>query len=234
MTIGVLQAQAVDNNGLSQTTIAVSLTGVAAGSSFHVFVLTNHNYVPLSGVADNVNGALTQRGTAADDATGSRNVSQWTIDGLTAGAHTVTVTFLAAFNQVGTLVVLEIGATSGFSVTANGNTQVAPGTGANAISSSAATNSGTALISSLTLANSGTIPAAGTGYTAGLTGTPVSLAAAFCCESARVTTNQSNLATYTTTAGANRFLTAMAIFNEVAANYANLERSHRGQFRGSL
>jgi hypothetical protein len=218
MTISVLQETAVDNAASAQTTIVATLAGATAGSSIHAIVITNHNY-GISTVNDGVNGALTLRGTAADDATSSRKVLEYTIDNVSAGSHTVTATTTFSVSAPGTLVLREIGGTSGFNATANGDVQASPGTGTDGVVSNAATNTvANALISALSFdTNTGSsAPAFGTGFTNGQTAGLASLGGHFRTESKRITATGSNTATYTAVGGTDTYLTVMAIFAETA------------------
>lgn len=217
MTIGVLQENLVDNAASSQTTIVATITGVAAGSSFHVGVITNHFYT-ISGVSDSVNGAFTQEGTKSDNSTNATSMWQWKLDGLTAGAHTVTVTFSGSVNAPGTLIWREIGSTSGFNIAPNGNDQTTPGLTADAVTSVAATNTAQpALVSAMCFAIAGTHPTAGTGFTAGQSfNSTGSLGVSLQTESKRITANASQVATFTAATNVDH-QTIMAVFTESVA-----------------
>lgn len=231
MTISVLQETAVDNAASSQTTVVVTLAGVTAGSSLQAFLITNHFY-SVTGVSDSVNGAFTARGTGGDDVTSSRKVFQYTIDGVSAGSHTITATIGSSVSAPGTLVVREIGQTSGYNITANGNIQASPGTGTDAVVSGAATNTiANALVSACSFSTNagGSAPAAGTGYTLGQTASVASLGGHFRTESKRITATGSNTATLTAVSGTDTFITCMAIFAEAASGApgASAQNYHR-------
>jgi hypothetical protein len=192
-------------------------------------LITNHFY-GVSGVSDSVNGALASRGSDADDATSSRKVLQFTIDNVSAGSHTVTATMTGSFSAPGSLVVREIGQTSGYNATANGSVQASPGTGTDAVASGAATNSvPNALVSSLSFDTNagGFAPAAGTGFTSGQTAAVASLGGHFRTESKRITGTGSNTATYTAVGGTDTCLTCMAVFGESGGPAAAAQNYYR-------
>jgi hypothetical protein len=218
--ISILQETAVDNALTSQTTVVATLTGCTVGSAVHAIFITNHNY-GVSSVVDSVGSAsLTARGTAADDVTSSRKVLQFTLDNVAAGSHTVTVTMSFSVGAPGTLVLREVGGTSGYNATANGDVQASPGTGTDGVVSNAATNTiANALVSACSFdTNTGSsAPAAGTGFTNGQTAGLASLGGHFRTESKRITATGSNTATYTAVGGTDTYLTVMAIFAETAS-----------------
>lgn len=145
-------------------TTTVTLVGVAAGSCLVAVILDGSASTPTTlAVSSNLSGAFTARGAKTGDNTNAVGGQVYTLDNVSAGTHIITGTISG--NAI-FLVVAEVSGTFGG---VNQTTWIAPGTGANAITSGSVTAAGasTFLGFSCDSASVSTSdePIAGTGYT---------------------------------------------------------------------
>lgn len=219
MPASLAQQVSADNAANTQTTITGTITiGGTGSNSILVQVATNPNY-SLSSVLLDGTTALVQRGTAAVDGGSIRQATQWTIDNVATGAHTITANFPAPINAPGNMMLNEIQGTSGFLVAANGHAQLNPGTGTDAVTSNAAVNSQPALLIGYTMnINGGTIPSAGTGFTPAASATPPSLGNVLRTETGH---GALTTATFTAPSGTDTYMTLLALFGDAVTPLAS-------------
>jgi hypothetical protein len=236
MTASILQGGSA-GSAASVPSLALSLTGLTAGSTVEVFAGLNHFY-GITSVVGSVNGAYALTDSAADDGSTAK-LLVYRKTNVAVGAETVTITYDASRANVAAAWVEAGGVkTASFDVTATGRSQAAPGTSTDATASNAATNTvQPALIIGASWDLTGNAPAAGTGFTSALLADFAALGSSgqLRVEYKRITTTTSVTATFTATVGANTHLNVMNILDEavVTSNYVNLERqSNRGVNRG--
>ena len=186
------------SNAAAATTLVINITPAAAGSSLHLPITCGGGFT-VSSVASSPSLTWTQR-NAVDD--GNQALCDWTADGVTAAAHTITITFSGSAPYRGAFA-KEIVNTSGYDAAASAAHAAAvtasPGTGADGITTgnTSALSAQPALISAATIpTNTVALATAGTGFTSdgvgwsfgGNTGTS---------ESKRVTATTALAATFT-------------------------------------
>jgi hypothetical protein len=210
---------AVDDSGATSTTIAVTLTGVLAGSTLYAHVGGTDTGTQTCTVSD---GSAFSAGDTKRRSTGDSQ-SGWTFyrENVSAGSHTITATFGSSID-FRRLRVAELSglATSSSKDQAVGQAQATPGTGANGVSSgatSATTNANDFIIGSTQDADSadpssGTL-SAGTGYT--ISGTNVVMG----IESKSVSATGAQTATFTQSVAGSRITHVIAFKTAGATAY---------------
>jgi hypothetical protein len=135
MTISVLQSLATQvTAGTANTSQAVTLTGVTAGSSIHVFLFYRDAAVVVT-VADSQNGSYPATVDIIADTTDTNNALQTHFDNSAGGTLVITATFATQVHDTAIWAV-EVGGTSGagaFDGHAGIDQHTAPGTGTDAI-----------------------------------------------------------------------------------------------------
>lgn len=195
------------------TTEAVTLT-VGANRILHVFATWLNTGGVTAACSDNLNGTY---GAALDTITGAtQSTAHWAFLGTLGGSTVVTITFSGTTTNKA-IAVKEISGANALQVHA-AQSQTAPGTGTDAVSSGTATpTSQPALISALTNALTTTPAAAGTGFTAGTGGWSISSVTNSTTESERITSTSAVAATFTAVTGSAVYHTLQAIFTEGTA-----------------
>src|SRR6266850_6847441 len=115
--ISVLQERSDTFAGASGTIVLAFTNPVTAGSSIHVCVKSSGSPTSFT-CADDVNGAYTPVGSLLSDAGGGHRGQQFIRDGAGAGTTTVTVAISASVTTR-SILIREIGGTSGYDVQAS-------------------------------------------------------------------------------------------------------------------
>lgn len=220
MTIAVIGTPQ-ENSLLTATSIAVTLTGVTAGSTLAVFAtcesgrsMTGIGTGGAAGCADSVNGSY---GAAPvqniPDTTDTQRVACWLLQNSASGNPVVTVTFDASANFTGIWAAEVGGAATASADGSNGNWQATPTTTTDATTSGTITPSTQpGLIVSVCSNTNGTgATTAGTGFTDHGTGWAQAGPARF--ESKRYTTTSPIAGTYTAASNVDHVSLAM-LFKE--------------------
>lgn len=221
MTISVLQERSANNAATGATSLGLAFSSsMTAGSSIHGFGTQADTASPTLTMSDTANGSYPAALDTKDDTSGGalQMMAQFKFDNSAAGANTVTVSSTQNNGFLG-IWIREIGGTSGYDSSHAANLQTAPGTGADAVTSTNCTPSTQpGLISALSFDTiAGGIPVLGTGFTTGASGWSFSGNNAL-SESKRYTSTSALSATYTATAiGTDNFITMAAIFKETVA-----------------
>ncbi len=227
MAIAVAQTafNAAGYTTTSATTVAITLT-VAAGSTLVVWVTWDDTTTVTCSVADPTNGTYTA-GPVDNFTAVSQAFGRFYKQAVAAGSTTITATFGASANFRGIWVAEITGAvTTGGSDGSSGNTQSAPGTGADAVTTGAMTNAAqpALIIATAIDIDSTTTPAAGTGFTSA--GSNAALAARV--ESKRITATGSQAGTFTAGTGADHFWAAGFVFDEAAGGGTTVSLTGQG------
>lgn len=151
------------------TTAVATLTGVTAGSTLVAFFGNGSTSAPTTFSVADGQGTYTPQGARVTDPPDAVVLRAFTLENANAGTHTITGTSDSG-NGVD-LIVVEIGTTAGVGAVSGANqaSQVAPGTGANALSSGTVTIPAAATLVCFSIDSASTAtgdePAAGTGFT---------------------------------------------------------------------
>jgi hypothetical protein len=217
MTISVLQERETSVIASVSTISIALLSPVTAGSSLHSFAAVND--AQTCTVDDNVNGTHGTFLDSIDDAGDGELVRQFKFDSSASGTITVKNTASAATGFAG-IWAREIGGTSGYDGAHHANLQLAPGTGANALTSLTATPSvQPGLLSAMsTNIDGNSTPVISAGFTTGLAGWSFGLGTnSSQSESKRYTALSAIAATFTATTGADNYATLAAFFKEIGS-----------------
>jgi hypothetical protein len=218
MTASILQSGATAS-AASVTTLAVTPTGLTAGSTVEVFAGLNHNF-GITSVVGSVNGTYTATGAAADDAA-NQKLLVFRRENVAAGTETITVTYDASRSDVG-IAWVEVGGvkSTALDVAAAGRVQATPTTATDAVATNAATNTvQPAILIAASWNESGNGPAAGTGYTSALLADWAALGSQgqIRVEWQRITSAASQTATFTATVNSTH-LNVMNVLDELVAS----------------
>ena len=167
MASGYLQSGA--NIDFSVSTVAVTLTGVTAGSGFYVVACWLNTTETLTSIVSDKDGAATLVNNPVTIGTAGRVAHGYILAGAVGGSTVFTATKSAA---AGTFELHVFELSSVATKTDNiGNTQVNPGTSADAVTSTAITTSANGILVGASFdVNNTTVPNIGTGFTIASTG----------------------------------------------------------------
>lgn len=236
MAIGVLQEVSAEDADFvtTGTTIAVTLT-VTAGSVLHVY--GTHDSAGTVGTiacSDTVNGSYGAAINDRNDATNGQRIAQFSKLNAASGSTTVTITLGTTHVAKGVWVVeINNARLTGALDGSNDVNQVAPGTGANAVTVSATNAVQPALVLAISQSYDGTPapPAAGTGYTSTKTAFAWSGAAVTTrTEYKTVTNTGSQAATFTSSSGTATFTSMIAIYDDVSTSGPTINTHPAPQF----
>src|SRR6267378_4230920 len=171
MTASVLQERATDANATGANISLAFSSNNTAGSAIHCIATWGHNADDFASAQDtnNTYGSVLK---SVKDTTALQGVGQAIAVNVASGPNTVQANFTNTPGFRGILI-REIGGVSAAPNDGNnGQFQSAPGTGTDAVSSTNATNSVQPVFMSAVSNDNGfaQAPAAGTGFTAGITG----------------------------------------------------------------
>lgn len=214
MTIAISQSAEFGLDAASDTTVAVTLTGVSAGSALDVYIFHAVTGTPTYSVADGTNTYTQRTNTALISGTG--RLINFTANNVSGGSLTVTATFSAAQTYRG-IYVREISGTTGWDKSV-AQAQTDPGTGIDAITTglTGTLTSQPALISGVCVnGNAPNVPTAGTGFTS--ESAIWTNFASVRPESKYLTATTSLAATWSQSGTSDNFVSAASVFLESAS-----------------
>jgi len=218
MTISVLQERQTSLNSANASSIALAFSSAdTPGSSIHVFCSAVDSAASFT-CSDSVNGSHGAALDTIDQAGDTQRLAQFKFDNTAAGTPTVTIT---PNTSVGFLAIWirEIGGTSGYDSAHKTALQTTIGNGTdNVTTGTQAPNNQPGLLSGLGICTSNfNLPAAGTGFTAGINGWDFTVSNTAVSESKRYTSLTAIAATFSNSGGSNNFATLAAFFKESAS-----------------
>lgn len=226
MTVSVLQERQNSLNSANAASIALAFSNpVTPGSSIHV-ICSGVDTATSFTCSDSVNGSYGAALDTIDQAGDTQRLAHFKFDNTAAGTPTVTITpntsigFLAIW-------IREIGGTSGYDSAHKTALQTALGNGTdNVTTGTQAPNNQPGLLSALGVCTSNfVIPAAGTGFTSGISGWSFTITNTAVSESKRYTSLSAIAATFSNSGGSNNFATLAAFFKEAASATVAVGRS---------
>lgn len=205
-------------SGLGTTTCTATLAGVISGNTIVAFLFNGGATGGITGVSD-AQGAYIIEGPQGTDPTNAVRGQAFVLQNANAGSHVLTGTVQAGESCF--IIAIEVGSSAGASAFSGANAalSVAPGTGADAISSGSVTVTGASTLVAFST-DTGSVatadePILGTGFTSRTNNTNTTIGA-YRLESKAVAANAAG--TFTANTGTDRFVAlAVAILNVGAA-----------------